>query len=105
MDLTSIWERFINRLILHPLIESANWKKVAGIPFLYIIIDQNLPQSMLEKEIARCSAYAMRGKRLHCETVYVRNEHSLFVYRHRFYVPLEKMFCCGNLCSDCIRKT
>lgn len=104
MDLTSVWDIFINKLTLHPLIESAYWKKITGIPFLYIVVHPNFLPQELEKELARCSAYAMKGKRLHCETVLVRKDLFLFVYRHRFYVPLEKMFCCGNLCADCIRK-
>jgi hypothetical protein len=44
----------------------------------------------------------MRGKQLHCETIFVRQEEHLYVFRHRFYVPQQKMFCCGNLCPDCI---
>jgi hypothetical protein len=103
MDLDGIWQKFIERLTLNTFIEKANWIKVTGIPFLYIRTTGDLTQSMLEKEIRKCSAIAMKGHRLHCETIFVRNEEQLYVYRHRFLVPQEKMFCCGNLCADCIR--
>lgn len=103
MDLEDIWFHFIERLTRNPLIEKASWNKVAGLPFLYITATAELSQSILEIEIRKCSAIAMKGHRLHCETVFVRNEGHLYVYRHRFLVPQEKMFCCGNLCADCVR--
>jgi hypothetical protein len=103
MDLDCIWIKFINQLTVNPFIENAHWTKVTGIPFLYIKTTGTITQLKLEKEIRKCSAIAMKGHRLHCETVFVRNEHELYVYRHRFLVPQEKMFCCGNLCADCIR--
>lgn len=104
MDLEPIWDIFIKQLLLHPSIAHVHWKKITGIPFLYItIIDHNLTQLELEKAINKGSAISIKGKRLHCETVFVRNDGMLYVYRHRFHVPQEKMFCCGNLCKDCIR--
>lgn len=103
MDLEPIWQVFIKQLTLHPSIADAHWKKIAGIPFLYITIKKNLTQLELEKEISKCSAISIKGKRLHSETVFVRIDGMLYVYRHRFHVPQEKMFCCGNLCTDCTR--
>jgi hypothetical protein len=103
MDLDKVWLIFLDQLMLSKNIETAYWKKVAGIPFLYIKVSENVLQSKIDNEIIQCSANAMKGKRLHCQTIFVRREATLFVYRHRFLVPQEKMFCCGNLCTDCIR--
>jgi len=103
MNLDDIWIIFMQRLTMNPDIEKAYWTKVAGIPFLYIKPTREFPQIKLEKEIRKCSGIAMKGHRLHSHTVFVRSEEHLYVYRHRFLVPQEKMFCCGNLCTDCIR--
>ncbi|WP_064093824.1 hypothetical protein [Rossellomorea aquimaris] len=101
MDLNTIWEFFIEQLQKQEKVNSVYVKRMAGIPFLYI--ESTLEKSKLEELIIGSSARAMRGKRLHSDTIFFRKNHSLFVYRHRFYVPQEKMFCCGNLCVDCVR--
>lgn len=103
MDLEPIWQSFIMLLTQRTFIETASWKKMAGIPFLYVTLTGDIPQPELEKELMHCAAIAMRGKRLHSETIFVRKEAQTYVYRHRFLVPQEKMFCCGNLCIDCTR--
>ncbi|WP_409253589.1 hypothetical protein V1502_06695 [Bacillus sp. SCS-153A] len=101
MDLTLIWDKFAEHLQSFEGIEDFEMKKIAGIPFIYV--GGSLPKDQLEELIKKAAAKSMRGKRLHSETVYVRQKGSELVYRHRFYVPQEKMFCCGNLCVDCIR--
>jgi hypothetical protein len=101
MDLSVIWGDFIEYLRSEPDIQGVTVKRVAGIPFLYI--DTLLDKSEVEYLIKKWSARAMRGKRLHSDTIFFRSQSSIFVYRHRFYVPQEKMFCCGNLCVDCVR--
>jgi hypothetical protein len=103
MDLEPIWQQFIKKLSSNKSITNVHWKKITGIPFLYIIITPNLSQRTLEEFIKKCSVVAMKGHRLHSETIFVRQDGVLLVYRHRFYVPQEKMFCCGNLCVDCTR--
>ncbi|KGM45835.1 hypothetical protein P9D43_02855 [Neobacillus niacini] len=103
MDLEPIWQQFINKLTLNKGITSAHWIKVAGIPFLYVTLAPELSQQALEAIIKKCSIAVILGNRLHSETIFVRQEGLLLVYRHRFYVPQEKMFCCGNLCVDCTR--
>jgi hypothetical protein len=103
MDLELIWQLFMKQLTLNECIYKAYWKKITGIPFLYIQITPNTSHSSLESLIKKCSAIAVNGKRLHSETIFVRQDDMLYVYRHRFYVPQEKMFCCGNLCVDCTR--
>ncbi|PPA72161.1 hypothetical protein [Jeotgalibacillus proteolyticus] len=102
MDVDLIWKNFIDCLSQREGIDSAHWRKVAGIPFLYVSVS-DAAQGSLHYEIKRCAGKAMRGKRLHAETVSVRVSGNDHVFRHRFYVPQEKMFCCGNLCPDCIR--
>jgi hypothetical protein len=103
MKLEQVWQAFILHLMKNDLITKAYWKKITGIPFLYLQAKEDTKQSEIERVILICSATAMKGKKLHCQTVFVRKEGNLFVYRHRFLVPQEKMFCCGNLCADCIR--
>ncbi|MGG4490644.1 hypothetical protein [Metabacillus idriensis] len=78
-------------------------KKSAGIPFLYV--QMNFAESLahIKLKIEKECRYAMNGKRLTFECIFVREDTNLYVFRHRFYVPQEKMFCCGNLCEDCIR--
>ncbi|PLR84091.1 hypothetical protein CVD25_12765 [Bacillus canaveralius] len=102
MNLDHIWNRFIQLLQADPLINKAYYKKVAGIPFLYLRAIGNPPDRLLDAAIRRSSATAMKGKQLHSETVFVRSDDQLFVYRHRFFVPQQKMFCCGNQCADCV---
>lgn len=101
MDLKVIWNDFIEYLRAETDIHHAYVKWITGIPFLYI--DTDLDKSEVEYLIRKWSARSMRGKRLHSDTIFFRTQSSLFVYRHRFYVPQEKMFCCGNLCVDCVR--
>lgn len=103
MDIEVIWKHFLNLLTEHDSIEQASYKKSAGIPFLYIHTVEHCSQEELEKAIRLSAAGAMKGKQLHSDTEFVRNESELYVFRHRFYVPQRKMFCCGNLCPDCIR--
>lgn len=103
MDLEPIWQLFIKQLTLNKCITKVHWKKITGIPFLFINITPEISQRTLEEIINKCSVIAMKGHRLHSETIFVRHDDMLYVFRHRFYVPQEKMFCCGNLCVDCTR--
>lgn len=103
VDLDDIWKVFISLLQSNQLIDHADWKKAAGIPFVYIRPKITTAETAVEKAILLASSKAMKGKQLHSETLFVRREINLLVYRHRFYVPQKKMFCCGNLCADCVR--
>lgn len=103
MDLETIWASFINTLSAHEKIEHVSYKKAAGIPFLYIRHTEHASMEEILSFIKKAAAKSMRGRKLHSETVFVRKEKELLVFRHRFYVPQRKMFCCGNLCPDCIR--
>ncbi|WP_404449937.1 hypothetical protein LG307_09015 [Sutcliffiella horikoshii] len=106
MELEQIWNVFLEELDKNDLVVSCFRKHVTGIPFLYVEIDHKHISGWEEKGlsfIGVCSKKAMHKKKVTAETHYVRRQGCLFVYRHRFYVPQEKMFCCGNLCDDCIR--
>jgi hypothetical protein len=103
MDLDQIWQKFMDHLLDNDEITQVSIKKFTGIPFIYI--DFHPAQNDISKLsiiIKKAAGLSMRGKQLHCETIFVRQEESLYVFRHRFYVPQQKMFCCGNLCPDCI---
>ncbi|RFU63392.1 acetate and sugar kinases/Hsc70/actin family protein [Peribacillus glennii] len=103
MDLDTIWASFINTLAAEEEIVHAAHKKVAGIPFLYVKHSEQNDIDKVIKAIKKASAKSMRGHKLHSVTVFVRSEKNSLVFRHRFFVPQKKMFCCGNLCPDCIR--
>ncbi|MEC3882680.1 hypothetical protein VKA52_02940 [Halobacillus sp. HZG1] len=80
-------------------------KKVAGIPFVYLQPEEGTTKKDIEEILKWCASKAMKGKRLTLAMSYVRKNQALYVYRVRFLVPQRKMFCCGNLCDDCIRFT
>ncbi|MGE7760780.1 hypothetical protein [Peribacillus sp. NPDC097895] len=103
MDLDQIWHQFIDHLLDNEEITQASLRKFTGIPFIYIHyhLAQN-DNSKLFFLIKKAASLSMRGKQLHCETIFVRQEEHVYVFRHRFFVPQQKMFCCGNLCPDCI---
>ncbi|SDM62509.1 hypothetical protein SAMN04488137_1097 [Fictibacillus solisalsi] len=103
MNLDDIWFRFLTAFRQADSIVSIEKKLVAGLPFLYILTSGTISEKMIEEMIKQEAIYAMKGKRINAEMIYVRKEAFLFVYRFRFLVPQEKMFCCGNLCEDCIR--
>ncbi|RSD28136.1 hypothetical protein [Mesobacillus subterraneus] len=103
MNLELIWERFLSILSADEAIDNVYYKKAAGIPFLYVQRKEDGSQKEIENRIRHASAGAMKGRQLHSETEFVRKDGFLLVFRHRFYVPQRKMFCCGNLCPDCIR--
>ena len=103
MNLDDIWTPFLNQLATSNDVISASKKIITGIPFLYFTVNPNIGKDTIETLIKIQAAMVMKGKRLQMEYSFVRRDRSLMVYRVRFLVPQEKMFCCGNLCPDCIR--
>ncbi|WP_347550487.1 hypothetical protein ABFG93_02870 [Pseudalkalibacillus hwajinpoensis] len=103
MNLDDIWEPFLNRLSSSDTVRSVYKKNITGIPFLYLTLNTNIRKATIDTLIKIEAARVMRGKQLRMEYSFVREEKTLLVYRVRFLVPQEKMFCCGNLCPDCIR--
>lgn len=102
MNLNQTVQLFLDRMNADKTLSC--WiKKSAGIPFLYVQVNSAGSLAHIKLKIEKESRYAMKGKRLTFECIFVREDTTLYVFRHRFYVPQEKMFCCGNLCEDCIR--
>lgn len=99
------FEIFQQELNQAPLFETVEFKKITGLPFVYLWPQEHVTRSEIEDKLKRCAAKSMRGKRLTLAMSYVRKNQALYVYRVRFLVPQRKMFCCGNLCDDCIRFT
>ncbi|MDT8859147.1 hypothetical protein N0O92_02805 [Alkalihalobacillus sp. MEB130] len=103
MDLTSIWTTFISKLNQDDHIHSFHTKNYGGLPFGYIKVIKPMSQPQLENLVIQYAREAMKGKRLTFDMIYVRHHSNAFVYRMRFKVPQEKLFCCGNGCSNCVR--
>ncbi len=103
MNLDEIWSPFLNQLATSNTVKSVSKKTITGIPFLYLTVNSDIIKAEIETLIKLEAAKCMRGKQLRMEYSFVREERKLLVYRVRFLVPQEKMFCCGNLCPDCIR--
>ncbi|MCD7033919.1 hypothetical protein LRR81_06695 [Metabacillus sp. GX 13764] len=101
-ELEGIWTEFLLILKEQHIVMMAERKIIAGTPFLYISAKEDVPLEELKKCIFRASKKAMLKKRVTVKTVFVRRDGNLNVFRHRFFVPQEKMFCCGNLCPDCV---
>jgi ketopantoate hydroxymethyltransferase len=103
MNLELIWEKFFHNLKNNPGIVTVHKKTFTGIPFLYVETTTSLLTEKLDQLLKEAATSAIKGSKLHYETVFVRCENGIHVYRHRFLVPQEKMFCCGNMCKDCFR--
>lgn len=100
-ELKNAWDTFLTKLEK----DFPSYKKiVAGIPFIYV----KKPLTVIERttvdhSVKVAAAKAMKGKRLSLSMTFVREDETFYVYRIRFLVPQQKMFCCGNLCVNCIR--
>ncbi len=103
MNLDDIWTPFLTQLSKSTAVSTVSKKKITGIPFLYFTVNKGIGKATIETLIKVEAAKVMKGKRLQMDYSFVREDQSLMVYRVRFLVPQEKMFCCGNLCPDCIR--
>jgi hypothetical protein len=105
MNLSMIWKKYLKYLLEEAVITSVEKKVITGLPFLYVHVDDAIALNVdeLEQILSNHAMQCMKGKRLNFSLEYVRREENVYVYRARFLVPQEKMFCCGNLCEDCIR--
>lgn len=102
MDLDDVWHVFFDELRKNPDILSCDRMIYAGIPFVYIVSTLE-KQEELKQAVGKAASCAMKGRSLTADIRFVRTDHPTNVYRIRFLVPQQKMFCCGNLCPDCIR--
>lgn len=103
MSLQSIWAIFLTEMNSNSTIKHCERKDITGIPFIYITAAEDLDLEVILQTIKICSKKAMYKQRVTVKTNFVRKSDLIYVFRHRFFVPQEKMFCCGNLCEDCIR--
>ncbi|WP_035662396.1 hypothetical protein [Halalkalibacter akibai] len=104
MDLNIIWEKFLTILDEDPNIKAVTKQVFTGIPFIYITpVSETIQIQKLNDLLSYAAAKSMKGKRLSCDLSFVRMKSQTFVYRARFKVPQEKLFCCGNGCTDCVR--
>lgn len=103
MVLDPVWATFIDNIYQAPSIDDVKKTHMAGTPFLYVSVNDEIEHKEMQKIIESAAVQSMKGKRLHFEAIFVRKDQHCYVYRCRFYVPQEKMFCCGNFCHDCIR--
>ncbi|WP_209125485.1 hypothetical protein [Alkalihalobacillus sp. BA299] len=101
MSLETVWKQFFELLRSHPTIISVTKKNYTNLPFLYV--QSKISREEVEQTLKTVAITVMKGKRLTLEMIYVRKSETTYVYRFRFLVPSEKMFCCGNGCMDCIR--
>ncbi|MDE5413087.1 hypothetical protein [Alkalihalobacterium chitinilyticum] len=101
MSLETVWDHFMELLKNNPAITSVTKKKFTHLPFLYV--QTTTSHVELENTLKSAAMTVMKGKRLTLEMAYVRKMEDIYIYRLRFLVPSEKMFCCGNGCMDCIR--
>lgn len=103
MDINILFDELLNTLSKEKHIQSCKITKVAGIPFLYIHTYEIMDENDLIKLIEGISSSIIKNKRITYQTIFVRKESDFhYVFRHRFFVPQEKMFCCGHFCVDCI---
>ncbi|MFC0524017.1 hypothetical protein ACFFGV_10640 [Pontibacillus salicampi] len=103
-ELEKAWTIFLQYMNERDIIHSCRYKEVTGIPFIYIQKHHSsIAREQVEEALMKAAARAMKGKRLTLSMYHVRENEAHYVYRVRFLVPQRKMFCCGNMCVDCIR--
>ncbi|WP_181348939.1 hypothetical protein [Thalassobacillus sp. CUG 92003] len=104
-DLEQAWNIFTQMLQTSPLLDSFQIKSITGLPFVYLTTKPDVGKADVDEQLKKAAARSMRGKRLTLAMQFVRKNQTSYIYRIRFLVPQRKMFCCGNLCDDCIRFT
>ncbi|MGE6893785.1 hypothetical protein [Priestia flexa] len=103
MTLDDVWFSFFSHFTRNKLIEQVEKKEISHVPFLYITSSKG-DRHQIEKWIHIASETATTNAKVTWQTEFVRHATSIYVYRHRFFVPQRKSFCCGNVCgTDCTR--
>jgi len=103
-QLEAAWDLFLKTMQAQEAVNDCYRKFITGLPFIYVQKNhQRVSREDIEESLKVSAAKAMKGKTLTLSMYYVRESEDVFVYRIRFLVPQRKMFCCGNLCQDCIR--
>lgn len=104
MMLDDIWDQFLLCISSNDEIKDVSNKLICGVIFLYIQpLIPHKSEAFIKNILLTCSKqYTLQYKLLY-RVEFVRVDQNIFVFRHRFYVPNQKMFCCGNKCSNCTR--
>jgi len=102
--LDDVWEQFFNCISNYKQINQFSNKQICGANFLYIQTDLQQTEEGLKKLLIDCARTITEQFKLIYRVEFIRNENNNnFVFKHRFYVPNKKMFCCGNNCANCTR--
>jgi len=102
--LDDIWEQFLLCISSNAEVKEASNKLICGVIFLYIqpLVPQK-SEAFIKNIVLTCSKqYTSQYKYIY-RIEFVRSEQHILIFRHRFYVPNQKMFCCGNECVNCTR--
>jgi hypothetical protein len=101
--LEDVWEQFYICITQYDRIIYFTPKLICGVNFLYVQPKNTMNEESIKSLFITCSKQFTEKYTLIYRIEYIRTENNNFVFRHRFYVPNKKMFCCGNKCSDCTR--
>lgn len=75
----------------------------AGVVFLYASKDEYETRESFEEELQSIAQKLILGTVWNFTFLYIRTSSQAYVYRAQFLAPMEKSFCCGNECPDCVR--
>lgn len=102
--LDDIWDQFLLCISSNDEVNEVSNKLICGVSFLYIQpLNPPKNESFIKNIVLTCSKQYTSQFKLIYRIEFVRVEQNIFVFRHRFYVPNQKMFCCGNECINCTR--
>lgn len=102
--LEEVWEQFLNCISIKEHIKNYTSKTICGVQFIYIEpIDEYKDEKVMKNLLIDCSKQFTSKYTITYKVDFVRFEDETFIFRHRFFVPNKKMFCCGNCCVNCTR--
>jgi hypothetical protein len=99
--LEHLYQQFMDALLQHEACTSVSCRDYAGQRFYYVT--SPLAVDRLQAEVEQIAIRIVRHTMCGFAYQHVRQEGAEIVFRFRFTVPNQKMFCCGNLCEDCTR--
>lgn len=75
----------------------------AGAVFLYAPLELNHSKKELEKQLDEQALKCILNTIWRFHYQYIRTSKTATIYRIQFLAPMEKSFCCGNDCPNCVR--
>ena len=103
MMLDGVWKQFYDCISNDEQVNHYSNKSICGVNFLYVQPKNLSNEETIKNVFISCSKQFTELYKLIYRIEFVRYDNHHYVYRHRFYVPNKKMFCCGNSCVDCTR--